>query len=389
MTKKTIKITVGIILLISIGVIIGIKLSGYASRPDGTTDFLELCEVHDFVFEKGYAPEEIEEVLAGKSWKKFHASWGEPDGMLSGFWGEIWYLDEEKDSRITLYYDAEGSVENIIIDSAPGTFTERFDLVPMVMVDGVLYLDTGYESTAVERIDGFDGEITSEVEGYEKPSADNQSNFGTGYGYQYGRDTEGTIEIYMNGNWRIFATEEMRQKIQFPEDDKVQSTLTSPPQLVVTCWEKQITAHLGTYSWEYQNGDGTSTGVESDSMHPLESKEYMEDLPIGYSYLSSIDAFQALLQFEVTPDEVKMRYWSTDHWNEPVAESEELEVQAIEVDFADGSYTTDYHTRLPEGNYVYEVIAKWSGSEAYSGTAHYSFYTVMGDYEMIPIETND
>lgn len=36
--------------------------------------------------------------------------------------------------------------------------------------------------------------------------------------YQYGA-AEGTIEIYMDGKWCIFATEEVRQDIQFPVAD--------------------------------------------------------------------------------------------------------------------------------------------------------------------------
>lgn len=59
------------------------------------------------------------------------------------------------------------------------------------------------------------GEITSTVDGTEKPTKDNESNFGAGYGYQYGSQ-EGTIEIYMNDKWWIYATEEVRQQIQFP-----------------------------------------------------------------------------------------------------------------------------------------------------------------------------
>lgn len=38
-----------------------------------------------------------------------------------------------------------------------------------------------------------DGEITSTVDGSETPTEDNQSNFGTGFEYQYG--SEDTIEI--------------------------------------------------------------------------------------------------------------------------------------------------------------------------------------------------
>ena len=172
-----------------------------------------------------------------------------------------------------------------------------------------------------------------------------------------------------------------------PEDIKIDSPskLTEPPELLVACGEKQITALKGTYSWTYQNKDGTSTGIEADGMHPLECQEYMETLPIGYSTISSRDSFLASFQFEVAPDEMIIQYWSADEWNHPEAKSEELSVQAIEVDFADGRNTTDYQARLLEGNYIYQVIAKWNGREEYGGTAYYSFYTVMGDYEIVPI----
>ena len=93
--------------------------------------------------------------------------------------------------------------------------TETWDLIPMVMVNGTLYLDTGHESKIEARCGVMDGEITSQVDGSKQPTVDDQSNFGTGYGYQYGA-TEGTIELFMNGKWWIFATEEARQKIQFP-----------------------------------------------------------------------------------------------------------------------------------------------------------------------------
>ena len=97
--------------------------------------------------------------------------------------------------------------------------TETWALIPMVMVNGTLYLDTGYESTIEARCGVMDGEITSQVHGSQRPTIDNQSNFGSGYGYQYGA-TEGTIEIYMDGEWRIFATEEVRQEIQFPTNEE-------------------------------------------------------------------------------------------------------------------------------------------------------------------------
>ena len=94
----------------------------------------------------------------------------------------------------------------------------QWDLIPMVMVDGNLYLDTGMESSVEARCGVMDGEITSSVDGTKKPTQDGESNFGTGYGYQYGPQ-EGTIEIFMNEKWWVFATEDVRQEIQFPENN--------------------------------------------------------------------------------------------------------------------------------------------------------------------------
>ena len=91
----------------------------------------------------------------------------------------------------------------------------QYDLIPMVMVDGVLYLDTGLTGTYVTG-DTYGREITSAVQGYEQPAENDQSNFGTGYRYRYGA-AEGTIEIEMNSRCCIFATEEIRQQMQFPE----------------------------------------------------------------------------------------------------------------------------------------------------------------------------
>lgn len=86
---------------------------------------------------------------------------------------------------------------------------EQVDLMPMVMIDGVLYFDTGHESTVEGRCGVLDGEITSEVAGNERPTENDQSNFGTGYGYQYGSQ-KGTIDICIDGKWWVYAVEEVK-----------------------------------------------------------------------------------------------------------------------------------------------------------------------------------
>lgn len=120
-------------------------------------------------------------------------------------------LEPEAGDIIEIKYNGE------IVESYPAQITEvygikvvkeaeKWDLIPMVMVNGELYLDTGHESSVEARCGMMDGEITSAVDGSEKPTKDNQSNFGTGFGYQYGSQ-EGLIEIFMNDKWWVFATE--------------------------------------------------------------------------------------------------------------------------------------------------------------------------------------
>lgn len=81
-----------------------------------------------------------------------------------------------------------------------------WDRIPMVRVNGKLYYDTGRESAVNGRCGNMDGEITSTVDGSEVPMEDDQSNFGSGFGYQYGADD--TIEIYMNEKWFVFEYRE-------------------------------------------------------------------------------------------------------------------------------------------------------------------------------------
>ena len=130
---------------------------------------------------------------------------------------------------------------------------ETWDLIPMVMVNGTLYLDTGHESKIEASCGVMDGEITSQVDRNKQPTVDDQSNFGTGYGYQYGA-TEGTIELFMNGKWWIFATEEARQEIQFPsiEDELSKFYLTIGAEGV-----KSIELTMPNASGGCENADGS------------------------------------------------------------------------------------------------------------------------------------
>ena len=90
---------------------------------------------------------------------------------------------------------------------------EQWVTIPMVMIDGEVYLTTGY--TALYRTDTagpefWDGEITSVIENG-RPTQDNQANCAdVGTGWRWG-EREGTVELLINKNWVVFATEEVRE----------------------------------------------------------------------------------------------------------------------------------------------------------------------------------
>lgn len=101
----------------------------------------------------------------------------------------------------------ESSAEEGIATEKEGETAEPADRRPMVMVKGVLYYDANQKSTAEGRCGVLDGEITSCVDMSQVPMKDDQSNFGSGYGYQYG--VNGTIEICMDdGEWYVFTQNE-------------------------------------------------------------------------------------------------------------------------------------------------------------------------------------
>ena len=72
---------------------------------------------------------------------------------------------------------------------------------PMVKVAGVVYVDTGYEN-AMATCGTTDGEIKTAVDGRKMPASDDESNFGTGYGYQFWE--KGYMNVRRNNRWILF-----------------------------------------------------------------------------------------------------------------------------------------------------------------------------------------
>ena len=105
-----------------------------------------------------------------------------------------------------VYVDIKGNVAKVVEVRLSEENERMWDKRPAVIVDGVIYFDTNEVLTDVASCGLMDGEITSSVESWEIPVKDDQSNFGTGYTYQYG--TENTVVVYINGKRIVFEAED-------------------------------------------------------------------------------------------------------------------------------------------------------------------------------------
>lgn len=75
-----------------------------------------LYEEKDYfdIVNDGYTALGVLADIKGVNNERLHELWGTPDGVLSGFWGDIWYIGNN--NRMIVYYDNNGNVTNVIID---------------------------------------------------------------------------------------------------------------------------------------------------------------------------------------------------------------------------------------------------------------------------------
>ena len=134
-------------------------------------------------------------------------------------------------------------------------------------------------------------------------------------------------------------------------------TSEKPPLLQIRDGAGQSAeAVLGTYSWMYDRGNGIWTGVEADSLHPLQMQEYLTP------FVTADDTIELL--FDVPPQEIAVRCWSDSSWDDPDAPAEEIPLDENKLE-------------LKSGGYIYEVTARWTGENlAAEGTAYYGIYVI-------------
>ena len=122
-----------------------------------------------------------------------------------------------------------------------------------------------------------------------------------------------------------------------------QTQLKEPPELIVRSNNHEVLAVLGTYSWSYNNRDGTSTGIEADSGPPPELVTDQENR------LNTKLGAEISLDFDHDPLLIEVYIWGRTERSRKIA-------------VEDLTFLTDQ-----TGDIIYEIYAKWN-----RGTAHYA-----------------
>ena len=136
--------------------------------------------------------------------------------------------------------------------------------------------------------------------------------------------------------------------------DQASNFPTEPPYLRICDGNAAFTAWRGTYSWLVENEDGTASGINADSMHPLDCKEGIPSLKMTKRGLLTFS-------FEESPTSITVRRYRLNSSDYDAYEEIPTEGGTIEV---------------KPGNYLYEVIVKWNHpNQPYGGTVYYAFST--------------
>lgn len=128
--------------------------------------------------------------LIGFDRDQLHYIWGEPDGMLSGFWGDRWKLDDG--TNVIVYFAADGKIEYVKIDQDSAYDNNR----AAVTIEGEIYYVVGdpiyFESEEIEAMTFLEYAIpyieSKPEAGYYDPDLE----------MKYAKVDEGIVVLYMN-----------------------------------------------------------------------------------------------------------------------------------------------------------------------------------------------
>ncbi|SDJ12850.1 hypothetical protein [Salimicrobium halophilum] len=166
----------------------------------------------------------------------------------------------------------------------------------------------------------------------------------TPYYVFYDKDGIG-VETADKKKAETFLLEEAERKNLLKEEPSL-GTMPEPPELTVHIGKQELSPTLGSYDWRVDQGDGTGTQVQADSMPPPELVK--NNKPLKTSRDVNIE-----LEFENQPESYKVKIWNVE--NEVINTSENINLSG-------------------KGEIIYEIFADWK-----QGTASYAFKLYIED----------
>ena len=189
-------------------------------------------------------------------------------------------MNKKMDKRNTnLLFLVVLSLTGIIYMTGCGAVSNKkennYALTPMVMIDGKLYypLGRGY----VDENHYFDGTIKSTVDSNEIPTENEQSNFGSGYGYRY-TEKSGVIEIFMSDKWYEYSTNEADMSVTNEHPAEKQRIELKPSVFSYYSIVLMLPA-----DWDYEIQQTDDVPVSNMSINIKPKKEEGQYISIGYS----------------------------------------------------------------------------------------------------------
>lgn len=156
------------------------------------------------------------------------------------------------------------------------------------------------------------------------------------------------------------------------------SAPTEPPELTVTNAQgASITAHSGSYDWDYDLGNGQRSGAIACGAHPLDEicRDMTPILEMPVAVSASFHYTVTLSFGDCAPDSVILRCWNEQCWGDTEAKPEKLFAERQD----NGAYTVELIPSIG----VFAVDASWD-AEDYKGTATYTFCTKAAEADELP-----
>lgn len=252
-------------------------------------------------------------------------------------------------------------------DTGTDAEVSRSDSPLMVRINDSLYQFTGQLHDDALRCGNMDGQITSEVDSAETPVQNNQSNFGTGYGYQYGAPD--SIEVYMPYN----APDEMHWLIFSKKDASFASSepLTSAPVLALSdplaSAPDSFELQSGSYNWNYPSGDQICSLIACGP-HPLDGAPDPDSITLKLPRYNDQRTVTYAFSCQVPADALTIRQWNkTDIGN---TDADVISVTSID--------DPEPYVELESG-YLYELTLEWKeenlDTNGFYGDASYVLIT--------------